>query len=366
MQEKTANGVLIIPALNPEKSFVGLAKQMTKYFTDIIVVDDGSTQETKVIFQELKAVLGKRLHLLTHEINLGKGEAIKTAVRYYKSSSLCERYCGVLTADCDGQHLPEDCMKVDKALGKNHEKALHIGYRDLSSGLMPLRSKFGNKSTVWLFSMLYGIKLKDTQSGLRAFSGDILDWLISVKGSRFEYEMNVLIESKNAGVCIYETPITTRYEINHKSHFRTGRDSLKVLKVLFAGLYKFMLAALAAAGVDLGGFALIYYVLCPESMDVATALLLSTVISRLLSSLVNFLFNRYVTFGGKAVARSSILKYYALWLVQMGGSYAAVLGLTTLFGGAEMLIKLVVDLVLATIGYQIQLRWVFKKKQVRE
>lgn len=363
MEEKRSNGLLIIPALNPEEKFVGIMDEFMSYFTEAILVDDGSHEQGKAVFAKIAEKFGDRVHILTHEKNGGKGKALKTAFAYYVSSGLSENYVGVITADCDGQHAFADCVKLDESLGQYPNRSLHIGYRDLYSKNMPFRSKFGNRSTALLFNLLYGVKLKDTQSGLRAFSNDLMDWLMEIKGDRFEYEMNMLILSKNADLTVYEIPIETRYEVHHTSHYRTLQDSVRVLKVLFGGLISFILAALVSAGADLGIFALLYYAILPtDAWGVSTALLLSTVVSRVLSSVVNFLFNRLVTFGGKRISRSSILKYYLLWGFQLAASYGCVLGLTHLFGGGEFWIKLVVDLILSLCGYQVQLRWVFKKK----
>ena len=366
MEEKRSNGVLIIPALNPEPKFVGLLGEFVGYFQDVILVDDGSNEQGKAVFAEIAEKYGERVRILTHEVNGGKGKALKTAFAYYVQSDLKDKYVGVVTADCDGQHTFVDTVKLDESLGAYPEKSLHIGYRDLYSKNMPFRSKFGNRSTALLFSLLYGVKLKDTQSGLRAFSNDLMDWLLEIKGNRFEYEMNMLIQSKNVDLKTYEVPIETRYAEHHTSHYRTLQDSMRVLKVLLGGLISFIAAALVASVVDLGAFALLYYVILPSEMDVSAALLISTVASRVVSSVANFLFNRFVTFGGKRISRSSVFKYYLLWALQLSASYGSVLGLTLLFGGGEFFIKLVVDLVLSMLGYQVQLRWVFKKKEEKE
>ena len=368
MNERQSNGVLVIPTLNPEPKFKDLAVEMAQYFSDIIIVDDGSKDENKPVFAAIKEALGDKCHLLVHEVNQGKGIGIKTAIAYYQNSGLVNEYLGIITADSDGQHEYADVVKLDEKLGEKHERAMHIGHRDLNSEIMPPRSKIGNKTTAFLFNLLYGVKLKDTQTGLRAFSNDILDWLLNMKGARFEYEMNMLILSKDADVVIYETPITTKYEENHKSTYNTFRDSFRVAKVLFGGLGKFIFAALLASATDLGGFALLYYLLMPyiaPTMLLATSLLISQVASRALSSVVNFLVNRFITFGGKKISRKSIWKYYLLWTAQLGASYGIVLGFTVLLGGGEFWIKLITDLVLSLLSYQIQMRWVFKKKKVK-
>lgn len=361
MTEKP-NGVVIIPSLEPDDRLVGVVDGLKEYFNDIIVVNDGSGEKYDAVFSRVKEILGDKLHYLVHEKNRGKGSALKTAFSYYKTSGLIEKYHGVITADGDGQHAVDDIIMLDHKLGENHNRALHIGARDLGSKVMPLRSKFGNKVNALLFRFLYGVKARDTQSGLRAMSNDLTDWLLQLKGERFEYEMYMLIETKNGRVNLYEHPIATRYETEHKSHFRTFSDSYRVTKVLFSGIAKFILAALVAGIFDIGLFYLIDYVIIGNSLPVSLSLLISTALSRTVSSIANFIVNRFITFGGKRISGASIIRYYTLWLAQMSASYGLVLAFTSLFGGGEIFIKLVVDLILSLVSYRVQLVWVFRGK----
>ncbi len=368
MTEKKTNGVLIIPAYNPTQKFVEFAVKAAEYFYDIIVVNDGSKTECDSIFATIEATLGARVHMLRHEQNQGKGVALKTAFSYFQRSGLADEYVGVITADCDGQHELTDIVMLDEKLGEEHTRCMHIGHRDLNSKIMPFRSKFGNKLTAACFFALYGVKMKDTQTGLRAFSADIIDWLLGIKGDRFEYEMNMLVHSRDGGIRLYEHPIATKYEEKHTSHYSTFRDSAKVARVLFAPLVKYIFAALLGAGVDLGIFALFSDVVLPYFgfTDLAMIILWATVGARVISSVVNFLVNRFLTFGGKRISKNSIWKYYLLWALQMAASYGAVLGLTLLSGGGEFWWKLGVDLLLAFISYQLQMRWVFKLKRQKK
>ena len=352
--------VLVIPSLNPDDKLISLIKSACEYFSDIIIVNDGSGKDYEHIYKRIRSEY-QGIHYLKHEENRGKGCALKTAMEYYLSS-LATSYLGIVTADSDGQHEINDIIAIDKQLGGHGESSFVIGYRDLNSKIMPARSKFGNKVTAMLFRSLYGVKLKDTQSGLRAFSNDIIPWLMNISGDRFEYEMNVLIKSKNAEFTIYEHPINTKYEQNHKSHFRSIKDSIRVVGVLLSGMLSFILAGLVAGIVDIVAFALLNDVFFASVSSLALNLFASTVLARVLSSVVNFVFNRFVTFGGKRVSKTSIFRYYTLWFFQLFASYLIVLGLTSLMGGGEIIIKLITDLVLAMASYQIQLKWVFRKK----
>ncbi len=356
------DALVIIPAYNPTEKFVTLMRDVSAAFRTVIVVNDGSKPETAEIFATV-ARENPNAITLVHDVNRGKGAALKTAFAYYKESGLINDFCGVITADCDGQHIVSDMLNLASEVSKNHERAIHMGVRDLNSPSMPTRSKMGNKITAFMFRYLYGVKLSDTQTGLRAFSNDLIDYLLSVKGDRFEYEMNVLIKSKDEGDArLYEHTIETLYEENHTSHFRSFADSWRVMSTLMAGLTHFLIAALAAAVFDVGIFALLDYVILDGKFAPSLVILISTVVSRTASSVVNFLVNRFLTFGGKRISRASFLRYYTLWLFQMLASYGAVYGLATLFGGGDVIIKLFVDLILSLCSYKIQQVWVFRKK----
>jgi dolichol-phosphate mannosyltransferase len=327
------------------------------------LINDGSDEKCESVFRYITSNF-KQVHYLKHEENKGKGTALKTAMQYFRSNQNFEVYDGVVTADADGQHEISDIIALDKRLGLNPSKSIVIGFRDLNSEKMPFRSKIGNKTTAFLFSALYGIKLKDTQSGLRAFSKDVIPWLIDLKGDRFEYETNMLVKSKNTDYQIIEEPISTRYETNHKSHFRSFVDAFSVLKILLSGIISFIMAGAVAGIADIGLFALFSSVLLKPYFSFAVNILISSVVARIFSSIINFIINRFVTFGGKKVSKKSVIKYYFLWCLQLFASYGLVLFLTLLIGGGEVIIKLIVDFILSLLSYQVQMKWVFRKKDV--
>ena len=359
---QNSNCVLIIPALNPRNEFVEFVKNALQYFSRIIVVNDGSKESYEHVFERIKEFDG--VTCITHKKNMGKGRAIKSAIDYYQKSAMYVNFQGIITADSDGQNSLDDVISLDKSLAENPDKSFFIGFRNLNSPIMPKRSKFGNRVTAFLYRSLYGIKLKDTQSGLRAFRNGIISWAMSVSGERFEWEMNVLIKLKNVDFKIMEVAITTKYEKEHKSTFRTIKDSTRVMGILLAGIIKYVFSALCASIVDVGVFVLLYYLLLPSIISsIALSLLVSSVVSRVFSSIINYLANRFLTFGGKRISKKSILKYYLLWLIQLSLSYGLLTTLTLLLGGGEIAIKIIIDLILALISYQIQLRYVFKKKE---
>ncbi len=222
--------VPIIPALNPDDKLLKLIKELKKDYKDIIIVNDGS--ENTLIFDKIKDCI-----ILTHDVNKGKGEALKLSFKYYLDN-LNNKYLGVICLDADGQHLPTDAINMSKIIEK--EDKFVLGTRLFNTKETPLRNKTGNRITSRVFKWLYKVYLKDTQTGLRGIPNRLIDDLLKIEGSRFEYELNVLIKLVKMKEDIIEYDIKTVYlkDSNKKSHYKVLKDSVAVYKVLLSGRKK--------------------------------------------------------------------------------------------------------------------------------
>ncbi|MBQ4509218.1 MAG: glycosyltransferase [Clostridia bacterium] len=357
---KKDNLIVIIPSYEPPVEFISYAKEVSQNCKKLIVVNDGSGDEYEYIYDEISSI--ENAEYIKYTENQGKGYALKTAFKYctenFNESDI------IITADCDGQHKIKDILNVYNAC-ITHANDLILGSRNFDLKCVPKRSKMGNTNIRRIFSALYGIKLYDTQTGLRGFSVKRASEFISIKGNRFEYEMSMLIYARKQGIRIFETPIETVYPENpseHKSHFKTFSDSMRVLGVALSNLNFYMLSSAISAAVDV----LIFYVLSSIIFDKSNALfiLIATVSARVSSSVVNFFLNFKYVF--KRGSRLSIIKYYILWLLQLGASYGIVMLFGHLIGLNITVTKIVGDLCLALLSYQIQQHWVFKNENSKE
>ncbi|MBQ0014301.1 MAG: bifunctional glycosyltransferase family 2/GtrA family protein [Oscillospiraceae bacterium] len=347
--------VVIIPSLNPDEhlkeTIAGLKEAGFRAF---IIVDDGSDDEHQQYFPE-KANDTVVLH---HETNLGKGAALKTAFKYIEETTKNIKY--MVTVDGDGQHAPEDAKKCVEALG-NNTNAVVLGARCFKEDNVPLRSKIGNNITLFVFHKLCGIKISDTQTGLRAFSTALIPSLLTIEGDRFEYETNMLLKFKQRGVEILEVPIQTVYiEENHASHFRTVQDSFLV--------YKFILAYVASSAISFIVDVALFHLLCKvfAFLPVTQMTFLATGIARLFSSLLNYNLNKRKVFDYEDPEEKkkdhTLIKYYALAIPQMCIS-ASLVTLIVYFlpklAAIETLIKIIVDAIIFLVNYRVQRVWVF-------
>ena len=223
------NVIPIIPSYNPDDELIKLVNELRNSFNKIIIVNDGSLSSN--IFDLLKEY--PECIILKHQINYGKGKALKTAFKYYLDN-LSNKYLGVVCLDADGQHLPSDAIKLIKELEK--EDKFILGTR-LFDGKVPLRNKIGNRITSRVFKWIYKIYIKDTQTGLRAVPNRLIKELINIPGDRFEYELNVLIKLVKIKEEIKEVDIKTIYlkTSNKKSHFKVIKDSIRIYKTMFKG-----------------------------------------------------------------------------------------------------------------------------------
>ena len=190
---------VIVPAYNPDEKLLEVIKDIKSYNIDrIIVVNDGSKKECDEIFNSIKS----DVILLTHEINKGKGVALKTAMKYIKELGIEDK---VLTIDADGQHKMEDGIKLLENL-ESGKKEFVTGSRTFKEKI-PLKNRIGNVINSYTFMLLSGKKVNDTLNGLRAFNTNLIEFLLEVEGERYEYEMNVLMTAARDGIEIDEPTI---------------------------------------------------------------------------------------------------------------------------------------------------------------
>lgn len=205
---------VLFPAYNEEKNIQGIIKESKKYFKNsiIVVVDDGSTDKTAKIAKNSGAIVIK------HTKNKGKGEAIKTGLKYFLKKPI--KF--IIIADADRQYSIKDSKKILKGL---NSADFVMGYRNFSK--IPFRHKLGN--IVWrnTFNLLFGVNLKDTNCGLIGISKDIIDKIEIGGGYIIENCMLAsIIENK---IKFAQVPVSVTYK--KKSGIKRG------VKIVWGVLY---------------------------------------------------------------------------------------------------------------------------------
>lgn len=345
---------IIIPSLNPDEKLMQVVKGLiSEGFNDIVIVNDGSDANHMKPFNEAKEL--KECVVLTHEVNKGKGRGLKTAFEYCLANR--KDISGVITVDGDNQHTPKD-IKACAKLMEEKKNTVVLGARNFDGDDVPPKSRFGNKMTSFVFKFACGMKITDTQTGLRAIPYEYLQKMCEIEGERFEYETNMLLAFKKFHIPYVEQTIQTVYiNENETTHFHPIRDSFKIYSIIF----KFLFGSLSSSLIDIIIFSILKVI--TGSLGNNLSILCSTVIARICSSFYNFNFNRKAVFESKTGMKNTIVKYYILCVIQMMVSYILVYLTNTIFNlGNIMTIisKIIIDVVLFMISFQIQRAWVFK------
>lgn len=339
--------VVIIPAYKPDEALVKITDKLWAYGCRIVVVDDGSGEEYQPVFDRVKDIC----IILYHSENLGKGAAIKTALTYVEKEMWDSGVIGIM--DADGQHLPEDMMKL-LSFAATHSKTLVLGVRNVGKD-MPIKSRLGNRITREVFKFASGVQVSDTQTGLRAFSSDMIQKLLSVEGDRYEYEMNVLLAVAKAGIPIEEVPIHTIYrdENNSSSHFRPLQDSIRIYK----DIIKFTLSSFSSFIVDYLLFSILM-ILLPHT---AVLVLSANVFARVVSAFYNYSMNCRFVFHTKRKV-STAIHYFALAVFILVMNNLILETLVQFFHISVYPAKLITEASLFVLSWLIQNCFIFKRK----
>lgn len=344
---------VLIPAYKPTENLLPFIHSLEERDLQIILVDDGSGEEFLPLFQRIEEESSaKVIHFPT---NRGKGAALKKGLSYLQT---VDDDFQVITVDADGQHSVKDTLSLLQK-GQESPDSLLLGAR-LQSVDSPLRSRIGNYITKKVFLLSTSVKLEDTQTGLRSFSGKMIPKLLSIPGDRYEYEMNVLLIFAKEGIPLVEYPIETIYiDDNRGSHFDTVKDSLRIYRQIL----KFTSSSVLSFCVDF-----LFYSFC---FALSGNLFLSNAIARLVSLHCNFFFNKNYVFEkrnpkkaeDKTVLTKDYLSYLALALFLFFVNTMLLSGIVDSLHINPYLAKIITEILLFFFSYYVQKNLIFLKPE---
>ncbi|MBR7121646.1 MAG: bifunctional glycosyltransferase family 2/GtrA family protein [Lentisphaeria bacterium] len=347
---------VLIPAYNPDGKLLTLLSELISGgFDNIVVVDDGSKAECQALFDEVAAMEKVVLH--RHPVNMGKGAALKSGlICILNNFPECRM---VITADADGQHTPQDICRLSSAAGSAPEK-LWLGVRAFDKDV-PLRSLIGNRLTAFFMRILLGMKISDTQTGLRAIPRSFIRELLQIPYNRYEFELEMLLACKRSGRETAELTISTVYiDNNSSSHFNPLKDSFKIYIVLF----RYILVSLLTAVVDY----LVYVpalFLCgtflPYSEAVTTAAAVS--IGRIAGAAVQYTLVRKVVFYSRASVISTLPKFIFLVICSGCASYLVMHAINSSVHWNFYFAKLAAELIIYLANFLIQRDFIFQREE---
>jgi glycosyltransferase involved in cell wall biosynthesis len=222
---------ILIPSFNEGSRICSVIKKCFIYDMDLVIINDGSTDNTAEILKEFEAQRNKKITIITHPINKGKGEALKTGFDFVVKNS----YSGVITIDADDQH---DVGEISDFLNEIHENNpdLIVGSRFSNTRGMPFIRRFVNYFTSWIISNIAGKKIEDVQSGYRFIRTDVLK-SIKLETKNFDTEPEILLKAGWLNYIITNIPIKTIYHQDEcKSHVNPVKDTIKFFKLVFMSI----------------------------------------------------------------------------------------------------------------------------------
>ncbi len=345
---------VLIPAYQPNGALIELVRDLiTRGVRSIEIVDDGSGPEYRWVFDELELLAP--VHILRHAVNLGKGAALKTGMNHILADD--PDLTGIVTADADGQHHPDDVVGVCERFAGSPD-ALVLGARSFAASpgqpaevvKVPLRSRFGNALTRGAMHLLVGQNLTDTQTGLRAIPRALVLRLLKVPASGYDFELEMLIAAKHQGIRVVEQPIRTTYEPgNPTSHFHPLRDSMRIYFVLlrFSGI------SLITAGLDNLTFFLVFHAF--GSIAIAQAA------GRIVALLFNYRAVRRAVFFSDERHGVLLPRYLALVAANALISYTGIRILTTVSPIGVFPAKILIESLLFIVNFTIQRDFIFTR-----
>ena len=210
---------VIIPTYNNQKTVGRLVEQVLSYSNDVIVVNDGATDETSTILDGFK----DSIYRIDYAPNKGKGYALRMG--FQKALELGYRFA--ITIDSDGQHFPSDIPKFLE-VHKSHPDSVIMGARNLEADGMPAKNSFANRFSNFWFRLQTGIYMPDTQTGFRLYPLKKIE-NINFFTTRFEFEIEVIVKLAWRDVSFVSVPIQVKYDPNERvSHFRPGPDFTRI------------------------------------------------------------------------------------------------------------------------------------------
>lgn len=381
--------IALIPAYKPNIQLLEFVKGIEEHGMDCLIVNDGSGEEYLSLFHKIERETEARV--LSFPENRGKGAALKAGLEYLqKENAGLQGDFTLITLDADGQHLLKDALNL-LSVAEEKKDTLILGSRTQSKD-SPLRSRIGNGITKEVFNLCTGVEVKDTQTGMRAFSGKMIPEMLDIPGERYEYEMNVLLYLAKEGVPMEEVPIETVYiNDNAESHFDTVKDSYRIYKQIL----KFSASSLVSFLAD--------FLLYSFFFLITGGLFVSNFLARVISLHINFFINKNVVFSaegqeaqvslgatgikreesGKGAKTQENKKLWNLsvWKTIKKEEYLSYLGLAAFIflinsfilsgivgslGMNPYLAKILTEGLLFCLSYFVQKKWIFEKKNSKK
>ena len=209
--------LVVIPALNAERSLGDIVRGARAILADVLVIDDGSRDRTAEVAREAGA------NVISHGVNRGKGAALKSGFGF----AMQRGYDAVITLDADGQHLPSEIPKFLAARAETQADLIIGGRAHLFEQMLPRRRR-ANRFSAWCIARASMTNVTDSQSGFRLYSSKLL-LKARLRSDGFDLESEVIVRAGCDGFKVITIPIDLGFVDGlSTSHYKPLLDSLRI------------------------------------------------------------------------------------------------------------------------------------------
>lgn len=327
--------VILMPVYNPDERIVNYVKKLKENNYQVILINDGSKSEYHSLFE-------KMVHdckIISYPLFKGKGYAIKKGIHYIKEHLQDKKGIIILENEYDLMHINH----IRTLINKNSQKMCVVHHK-------------GKRFLTKLFSMIYNKEFIDVDSELFAFSMNYIDQMMAVDENC--YEVQSLIQSVQNNQEIEEIQLE-----NKQQPFHLKNKTIQIMYVIFLHLIRFISSSIISSVIDVLLAWILLDVLKLWMTSDFWRIALSSLIARVLSTIVNYVINKKYVFKGKTNSKQTAIRFLILTVVITILSTLFVYAASSLHIMSEKLAKPVGDLLLFLLSYSAQTRWVFKNNE---
>lgn len=327
--------VILMPVYNPDERIVNYVKKLKENNYQVVLINDGSKSEYHSLFE-------KMVHdckIISYPFFKGKGYAIKEGIHYIKEHLQDKKGIIILENEYDLIHINH----IRTLINKNSQKMWVVHHK-------------GKRFLTKLFSMIYNKEFIDVDSELFAFSMNYIDQMMAVDENC--YEVQSLIQSVQNNQEIEEIQLENKQE-----PFHLKNKTIQIMYVIFLHLIRFISSSIISSVIDVLLAWILLDILKLWMTSDFWRIALSSLIARILSTIVNYVINKKYVFKGKNNSKQTAIRFLILTIVITILSTLFVYAASSLHIMSEKLAKPVGDLLLFLLSYSAQTKWVFKNNE---
>lgn len=354
--------LVLISATNPSNELIDYIRELSLNDIDAIVVNDGS----EFSYEELFNKIADEGHVVLKQAKkMGSGRSLKTAINYMLNLENLPPYTGVVVTTADKINTIDSVLRLEKEMAIHPELILlvrqNVNYDNVST-----QGKIFNRFTSFITRWIYGKRILDNFTKLRAYPIGLIEQILETKGEDEDLEARFLAEAMNEGVAVREIRIDNNYHAED-NNAKQILGKFRVVRELVRPFAKYTFVSLLTSLVELSLFRIFITLFKFFGLETGWGLIFTSVLlAKGVSSLVNIILNRNYKYIGSGRKKSTFYKHLFVNFVKVTLSSYLIYNLMNRFNSDEVSTKIFVDIVLFFVFYKVIYYWVFSKNNKKK